>query len=64
MENHPSIRGTRLLQDIYQRSNVAYANLLDTKKLLKTGMEEEMSMIQKNKTSELVDRSKDRTSLK
>ncbi|XP_024441578.1 uncharacterized protein LOC112324164 [Populus trichocarpa] len=60
-EDEPPIRGTKLLSDIYQRCNVAiyepagYEEALKDFKWKKT-MEEEMSMIQKNKTWDLVDR--------
>jgi len=65
LEDDPPIRGTRLLSDIYQRCNVAICEppcceeaLKDRK--WKNAMEEEMLMIQKNKTWELVDRPEDR----
>lgn len=65
LEDDPPIRVTRLLSDIYQRCNVAICEpacceeeLKDQK--WKNAMEEEMSMIKKNKTWELVDKPEDR----
>ncbi|KAL0546653.1 hypothetical protein IC582_016565 [Cucumis melo] len=60
-----SMRGTRLLSDIYERCNVAVcepANYAETKKNQRwvAAMEEELSMIEKNKTWILVDRPQDR----
>ncbi|KAL0559650.1 hypothetical protein IC582_000013 [Cucumis melo] len=60
-----SVRGTRLLSDIYERCNVAVcepANYAEAKKDQRwiAAMEEELSMIEKNKTWILVDRSQDR----
>jgi hypothetical protein len=66
----PPIRGTRLVSDIYQRSNVAVCNIavfepasfeeavMEAKWL--AAMEEELSMIEKNQTWELVPRPHDR----
>ena len=65
MENEEPIRGTRLIQDIYQRCNVAvcepagYFEAVKNEMWLKA-MEEEMSMIKKNKTWVLVERPKNR----
>ncbi|KAL5756720.1 hypothetical protein ACOSQ2_021466 [Xanthoceras sorbifolium] len=61
LEDDPPIRGTRSLSDIYQRCNMAIYEPAGHEKALKDpkwkkAMEEEMSMIQKNKTWELVDR--------
>ncbi|KAL4016732.1 hypothetical protein IC575_024389 [Cucumis melo] len=60
-----SVRGTRLLSDIYERCNVAVcepANYAEAKKDQRwiAAMEEELSMIEKNKTWILVDRPQDR----
>ncbi|KAL0560868.1 hypothetical protein IC582_001283 [Cucumis melo] len=60
-----SVRGTRLLSDIYERCNVAvceHANYAEAKKDRRwvAAMEEELSMIEKNKTWILVDRPQDR----
>ncbi|KAL0547185.1 hypothetical protein IC582_017113 [Cucumis melo] len=60
-----SVRGTRLLSDIYERCNVAVcepANYAEAKKDQRwiVAMEEELSMIEKNKTWILVDRPQDR----
>jgi len=60
-EDDPPIRGTKLLSDIYQRCNVAIYEPAGYEEALKDikwkkAMEEEMSMIQKNKTWDLVDR--------
>ena len=60
-EDEPPIRGTKLLSDIYQRCNVAIYKPTGYEKALKDikwkkAMEEEMSMIQKNKTWNLVDK--------
>ncbi|RDX58804.1 Copia protein, partial [Mucuna pruriens] len=63
---HPPIRGTRLLFDIYQRSNIAVYNIVMyesvnfeevtmEEKLLAT-MQEELSMIERNQTWEVVPR--------
>ncbi|CAJ2666383.1 unnamed protein product [Trifolium pratense] len=65
LEDDPPIRGTRLLSDIYQRCNVAVCEPACCEEALKdpkwkNAMEEEMSMIQKNKTWELVDKPEDR----
>jgi len=59
------IRGTRLLSDIYQQSNVAVCEMQGTMKHFKikkwrNAMEQEMLIIKKNKTWELVDRPNDR----
>jgi transposase InsO family protein len=64
LEDDPPIRGTRLLSDIYQRCNVAVCEPACCEEALKDPkwknvMEEEMSMIQKNKTWELVDKPED-----
>jgi hypothetical protein len=60
-EDEPPIRGTKLLSDIYQRCNVAIYEPAGYEEAFKDikwkkAMEEEMSMIQKNKTWDLVDR--------
>ncbi|KAL4038580.1 hypothetical protein IC575_002202 [Cucumis melo] len=60
-----SVRGTRLLSDIYERCNVAVcepANYAEAKKDQRwiAAMEEELSMIEKNKTWILVDIPQDR----
>ncbi|KAL0548995.1 hypothetical protein IC582_013474 [Cucumis melo] len=60
-----SVRGTRLLSDIYERCNVVVcepANCAEAKKDQRwvAAMEEELSMIEKNKTWILVDRPQDR----
>ena len=65
LEDEPSIRGTRLLSDIYQRCNVAICEPASYEETLKDpkwkiAMKEEMSMIQKNRTWELVDNPIDR----
>ncbi|XP_028116204.1 putative disease resistance protein RGA4 [Camellia sinensis] len=57
----PPVRGTRSLSDIYQRCNVALCEPADHEEALKDpkwkkAMEEEMSMIHKNKTWELVNK--------
>ena len=60
LEDDPPIRGTRPLYDIYKRCNVAicgpasYEEAIKDQKWKKT-MDEEMSMIKKNKTWELAD---------
>jgi len=65
LEDDLPTRGTRQLYDIYQRCNVAicepagYEEVIKDQKWQKA-MEEELSMIKKNKTLELVDRPKDR----
>ncbi|KAF3626284.1 putative hexokinase-3 [Capsicum annuum] len=61
----PSVRGTRLLFDIYQQSNVAVCEPVRHDKALqdakwRNAMEQEMLMIKKNNTWEVVDRPKDR----
>jgi len=61
LEDDPSIRGTRLLSDIYQRCNIAFYESAGYEEALKDSkwkkaMEEELSMIQKNNTWTLVDR--------
>ncbi|KAA3485263.1 Retrovirus-related Pol polyprotein from transposon TNT 1-94 [Gossypium australe] len=58
-------RGTRLLTDIYARCNVAVCELADFATSIKdikwvVAMKEELFMIEKNKTRELVDRPYDR----
>ncbi|MCI38884.1 hypothetical protein A2U01_0060113, partial [Trifolium medium] len=65
LEDDPPIKGTRLLSDIYQRCNYAVCELACCEEALKdpkwkNAMEGEMSMIQKNKTWELVDKPGDR----
>jgi transposase InsO family protein len=65
LEDDPPIRGTRLVSDIYQRCNVAVCEPACCEEALKDpkwkkAMEEEMSMIQKNQTWELVDKPGDR----
>jgi len=65
LEDDPPVRGTRPLSDIYQRCNVAICKPAGHEEALKVpkwkkAMEEEMLMIQKNKTWELVERPKDR----
>jgi hypothetical protein len=65
LEDDPPIRGTRLLSDIYQRCNIAVCEPACCEEALKdpkwkNAMKEEMSMIQKNKTWELVDKPEDR----
>ncbi|KAA0040677.1 pol protein [Cucumis melo var. makuwa] len=60
-----SVRGTRLLSDIYERCNVSVcepANYAEVKKDQRwvAAMEEELSMVEKNKTWILVDRPQDR----
>jgi len=63
--DHPLIRGTRSLSDIYQRCNVAvfepgeYAEAERDKKWIVT-MQEELTMIEKNDTWKLVERPPDR----
>ena len=59
------VRGTRLLFDIYQRSNVAICEPAGHEEALKDpkwkkAMEEEMSMIQRNETWELIDKPADK----
>jgi len=61
LEDDPSVRGTRLLSDIYQRCNIAFYESAGYEEALKDSkwkkaMEEELSMIQKNNTWTLVDR--------
>ncbi|KAJ8751833.1 hypothetical protein K2173_026028 [Erythroxylum novogranatense] len=64
MDNTP-VRGTRLLFDIYQRCNIAvceppgYMEAKENQNWM-DAMNEELSMIKKNKTWELVDRPYDR----
>ena len=65
LEDDPPIRGTRPLQDIYQRCNVAICEPASYEEAIKDekwqrAMEEELTMIKRNKTQELVDRPKDR----
>ncbi|KAG5225961.1 gag-pol polyprotein [Salix suchowensis] len=65
LEDEEPIRGTRLIQDIYQRCNVAVCEPADFFEAVKNemwlkAMEEEMSMIEKNKTWVLVERPKNR----
>ena len=65
LEDDLLIRGKRPLSDIYQRCNVAIYELASCKEALKDpkwkiAMEEEMSMIHKRKTLELVERPEDR----
>jgi len=63
--DHPLIRGTRSLSDIYQRCNVAvfepaeYAEAERDKKWI-VAMQEELTMIEKNDTWKLVERPPDR----
>lgn len=64
MDDTP-VRGTRLLSDIYQRCNVAVcepAGYIEAKENQQwmAAMKEELSMIKKNQTWELVDRPHDR----
>ena len=64
-ENDPPVRGTRLLSEIYQRCNVAIYEPADHEETLKESkwkdaMKEELFMIEKNKTWELVDRPQER----
>ncbi|XP_038897360.1 uncharacterized protein LOC120085458 [Benincasa hispida] len=59
--NDVPMRGTRLLSDVYERCNVALyepADYAEAKKdqMWMVSMDEEMSMIEKNKTWILVDR--------
>ena len=59
MDDDPPIRGTRLLSDIYQRCNVVVYELVDHKEVInepkwKKAMEEELYMVEKNKTWEFV----------
>jgi transposase InsO family protein len=61
----PPVRGFRPLSDVYQRCNVAMlepADYVDAEKdpKWKAAMKEELYMIEKNKTWELVDRPQDR----
>ena len=61
LEDDPPVKGKRLLSDVYQRCNVAICEPVSCEEAQKdlkwkVAMEEEMSMIQKNKTWELVDR--------
>ncbi|KAI4328670.1 hypothetical protein L6164_021005 [Bauhinia variegata] len=66
----PPVRGTRLLSDIYQRSNAAICNIAVCepasveeavmKEKWLAAMQEELSMIEKNQTWELVSRPHDR----
>ncbi|KAI4297629.1 hypothetical protein L6164_037513 [Bauhinia variegata] len=66
----PPVRGTRLLSDIYQRSNAAMCNIAVCepasfeeavmKEKWLAAMQEELSMIEKNQTWELVSRPHDR----
>ena len=61
------VRGTRLLSDIYQRCNVAVcepAELHDANKQELLHLSEELSMIEKDKTWELVDRPLNRKIIK
>jgi len=64
LEDDPSIRGTRLLSDIFQRCNVTICEPACCEEALKDpkwkNAMEEMSMIQKNKTWELVEKPQDR----
>lgn len=61
LEDDPPIRGTRLLSDIYARCNVAIYEPANHEEALKDpkwkkAMQEELSMIEKNQTWELVER--------
>ncbi|XP_022853192.1 uncharacterized protein LOC111374707 [Olea europaea var. sylvestris] len=61
LEDDPPIRGTRPLSDIYHRCNVALCEPAGHEEALKDlkwkkAMEEEMSMIHKNRTWELVNK--------
>jgi len=71
MEDDSPIKGNQLLSDIYHRCNVAVCEVADHKEPAdhkevindpksKKAMEEEMYMIEKNKTWELVDITRDR----
>ena len=65
MEDDPLVRSTRLLSEIYQRCNVAIYEPVDHEEALKESkwkdaMKEELLMIEKNKTWELVDRPQER----
>ena len=65
LEDDLQIKGKRLLSDIYQRCNVAIYEPASCEEALKDpkwkiAMGEEMSMIHKNKTWELVERPEDR----
>ena len=65
MEDDPLVRGTRLLSEIYQRCNVAIYEPSDHEEVLKESKwkdatEEELFMIEKNKTWELVGRPQER----
>lgn len=60
-----SVRGTRLLSDVYERCNIAVCEPADYTEAKKdqrwiAAMEEELSMIEKNKTWILMDRPQDR----
>ncbi|KAL3519542.1 hypothetical protein ACH5RR_017691 [Cinchona calisaya] len=63
-KDDPPVRGTRLLSDIYQRCNIAICEPADHKEALgnpkwKKAMGDELFMIEKNKTWELVDKPQD-----
>lgn len=65
LEDDPLIRDTRLLSDIYQRCNVAVCKPSCCEEALKDpkwkkAMKDEISMIKKNKTWEMVDKPQDR----
>ena len=65
IEDDPPIKGSRLLSDIYHRCNVAICEPADHKEVIndpksKKTMEEEVYMIEKNNTRELVDIPRDR----
>lgn len=64
MDDAP-VRGTRLLTDIYARSNIVMCEPADFEAAMKdknwmATMKEELFMIKKNKTWELVDQSQNR----
>lgn len=61
LEDDSPVRGTKSISDIYQRWNVAIGDPASHEKALKDSrwrntMKEEMTMIQKDKTQELVER--------
>jgi len=65
MENVPPIKGNRLLSNIYHKCNVAVCEPADHKEVIndpksKKAMKEEVYMIEKKKTRELVDIPRDR----
>ena len=65
MEDDPQIKGNQLLSNRYHRCNVVVCEPADHKEVIndpkwKKAMEEELYMIEKNKTWELVDIPQDR----